>query len=119
MKPFQISPDDTLAALNHLVSTHLPHLQLRVYNQTGDWLSDEGEAIQLTDLITGKNAPTFTIRPSMTVAELEKFCREQWGLRVEVYRRNGYSWTDTDYTKYWTLREQSRKGEEMLREAER
>lgn len=116
MKPFQIHPEATIAALNHLIATHLPYLQLRVFDQAGALVTDADNEVLLADLIAGDKPPVLTVRPSMTVAELEQLCLQQWGLRVEVYRRNGYLWADTDYTKAWTLREQSHKGERIFRE---
>lgn len=52
----------------------------------------------------------FTIRPSMTVNELETYFDKHLGLNVQVFRKSGNLWIQTTTTDHWTLEEQNRKG---------
>lgn len=49
----------------------------------------------------------------MTVAQLEKFFREQLGLSIQVFRKSGNVWLETTMTDNWTLRQQNEHGKEI------
>ncbi|HEY1038677.1 MAG TPA: hypothetical protein VGF30_04690 [Bacteroidia bacterium] len=54
-----------------------------------------------------------TIRPSMTVTDLEQRFSTLFGLGVQVFRKSGKVWLETTVTDDWTLEEQNRQGEEL------
>lgn len=114
MKPFVLYLDATLAEIREQVAAHLPYLRLRISNTAGHELDEEQAARPLHDLAPGAKTSFLVVALGMTVADLEAAWQTAWGLRAEVFRRNGYTWVDTDYTKNWTLREQNEKGEAAL-----
>jgi hypothetical protein len=54
------------------------------------------------------------INDSMTVGELEKNFRDQFGLVAHVSRNSGGIWLETTMTDNWTLRKQNDYGKEIL-----
>lgn len=59
------------------------------------------------------NKGSITIKPSMTVAELEQNLNDVYGLSVQIFRKSGKVWLETTVTDGWTLEEQNRQGEEL------
>ena len=49
----------------------------------------------------------------MTVGQLEKIFREQFGINVQVSRKSGPVWLETTVTDTWTLRQQNEHGREL------
>jgi hypothetical protein len=49
----------------------------------------------------------------MTVGQLEKMFREQFGINVQVSRKSGPVWLETTVTDKWTLRQQNEHGREL------
>jgi hypothetical protein len=54
-----------------------------------------------------------TIKPEMTVSELEQQFITIYGLNVEIFRKSGNIWLKTTVTDGWTLKEQNRQGESI------
>lgn len=54
-----------------------------------------------------------SIVPGMTVRELTQCFMHHYGLLVQVWRKSGNVWIETNVTGKWTLEEQNRQGEEM------
>lgn len=49
----------------------------------------------LEELIPEPKIPFLLIDPDLTVAELQALCENLWGIAVDAFRRNGYTWSDT------------------------
>ena len=49
----------------------------------------------------------------MTVGQLEKMFRDQFGINVQVSRKSGPVWLETTVTDTWTLRQQNEHGREL------
>lgn len=56
---------------------------------------------------------TLELNDYMTVGQLEKMFREQFGINVQVSRRSGPVWLETTVTDKWTLRQQNEHGREL------
>jgi len=54
-----------------------------------------------------------SITPAMTINDLEKNFRSNYGLFIKVYRKSGKAWLETTLTNEWTLEEQNKAGEEL------
>lgn len=54
-----------------------------------------------------------TITPQLTVGELEQRFRDVYGLAVEVFRKSGKVWLETNETDNWTLEKQNDEGQEL------
>lgn len=59
------------------------------------------------------NSGKLTIKPSMTVSDLEQAFQDVYGLSVQVFRKSGKVWLETTVTDGWTLEEQNNQGEEL------
>jgi hypothetical protein len=57
------------------------------------------------------NKGQLIITPNMTVAEMESYFSDVFGITIHVFRKSGKVWLDTSVTNGWTLAEQNRQGE--------
>lgn len=65
-----------------------------------------------------KNTPEeVSIRPQMTVTELEKMISENFGIGVQVFRQSGKVWLEATFTDGWTLEQQNSEGEALSKAA--
>jgi len=55
-----------------------------------------------------------SIRPSMTVGDLQQIFRDIYGLSIQVFRKSGNLWHETNTTYKWTLAEQNKQGVHYL-----
>ena len=53
------------------------------------------------------------LKDSMTVSELEKKLKQEFGLAIQVFRKSGNIWLETTMTDNWTLRQQNEHGKEI------
>ena len=114
MKPFIIASLLTPRQLNEHWQRQLPFLKLQLYTPSGHLL----EKIETDRPLREINPNIGDLRwlvvdPDRSVNAFETAFHYTFGLRAEVLRKSGYTWDDTDYTKSWTLQEQSRKGKEI------
>lgn len=56
-------------------------------------------------------AAELNVDDDRTVAEVEKDCRELFGLSIQVFRKSGNVWNVISLTNSWTLRSQNMAGE--------
>lgn len=56
---------------------------------------------------------TFEFNENSTVEEFENNFFEKFGMRVQVYRRSGNVWLETNMTDKWTLQRQNEHGREI------
>jgi hypothetical protein len=69
----------------------------------------------LGDFRTKHNKGKITITAAMTVKELEQNFHEVFGLSIQVFRKSGKIWLETNVTDDWTLEEQNTEGESLSR----
>jgi len=111
----EISKDKTIHDIQRDFNLRFPYLKLEFYNP-GDparvkkhlphytLLSDAG-------LINGNTI--MEVENGMTVAELEKRDRNEYGLAVQVSRKSGLVWLETTMTDNWPLEKQNEHGKEI------
>jgi hypothetical protein len=67
----------------------------------------------LKEFKKNQGAGKIAINPDMTINDLDKNIRSNYGLFVKVYRKSGKAWLETTLTNEWTLEEQNKAGEEL------
>lgn len=112
MKPFVITSALTAAQLNKHWQRHLPFLKLQFYTTDNRAIRGHDREIPLDKISQKVKGPKWlVIYPGITVNTFEKLFQTTFGLRVEVLRKAGYTWDDTDYFKNQTLIQQNTKSE--------
>ena len=114
MKPFVITSLLTIQQLNRHWQRHFPFLRLRIYSSLGRSLQGVQHTMPLHEISRQVTDTRWVVvEPTMTVRAFEKLFQSKFGLRVEVLRKSGYAWDETEYTNHWTLSEQNLKGKEL------
>lgn len=98
-----------------------PFLQIQFYtrnttqkNAPGKFqLLDSQKSIE--DCRTLANNKTITIEPTITVKELEQNFLDTFGIVVQIFRKSGKAWLETNVTDTWTLTEQNKEGQALSR----
>ena len=67
-------------------------------------------SVSLRDIRSQHTEGDVTIRPEMTISEVEGMFEELFGLHVQIFRRSKGLWLQTISTDDWTLEKQNRKG---------
>ena len=71
-------------------------------------------SLQLKDAsISKKMEGELLIDDIMTVTDLERTFRSEFGLAAQVFRRSGNIWLETSITNGWTLKQQNDHGREI------
>ena len=113
MKIF-ISVNMTIAELQRAFREFFPFLSLSFFTQPHDIY----QSSPVKYLITERDIPLeriesyphdaeVEIRADMTVSELEQLFEKEFGLHVQVYRKDGNAWTETTLSDNLSLREQN------------
>lgn len=71
---------------------------------------------KIEDCRTLSNTGELDIYPLTTVAELEKQCKELFGLYIQVFRKSGDVWIETTVTDDWTLEKQNSEAESFFKD---
>jgi hypothetical protein len=94
-----------------------PFLRIEFYKKVNKkGLGEMHEHIAKTTLLSKagiKREGTLKLNERMTVGELEKLFREQFGANVQVSRKSGTIWLETTMTDGWTLGQQNEHGREL------
>ena len=114
MKPFILTSTLTPEQLNQHWQRYFPFLKLKIYPNSIFSNEEVEETLSLKQISQQAEESTeLEVEPAMSVKEFETAFHDKFGLLAEVFRKSGYTWDDTDYTKSWTLRQQNLKGEEL------
>jgi hypothetical protein len=70
----------------------------------------------INDCRTTHENGTITISPNMTVSELESLFNNKYGLKINISRKSGKSWLETNITNIWTLQKQNDEGKILSEE---
>ena len=73
-------------------------------------LSNQG---LIVDLLKTNINSSIEIDENMSVADLEKLFKAQFGLFVQVFRKSGNIWLETTMTDGWSLKQQNEHGKEI------
>jgi hypothetical protein len=69
--------------------------------------------LKLSECRTIHKSGSISITPAMSVNELEQKFQTMFGLSIQVFRKSGKAWLQTNVTDNWTLEEQNREGEAL------
>lgn len=67
--------------------------------------------ISIAECRTIFNNNNLTIKPDLTVSQLEQNFKNIYGIGIQVLRKSGNVWLETSFTDGWTLKEQNHQGE--------
>jgi hypothetical protein len=104
----------TIAALQQAFSACFPYLSISLYSKPHDiyqscpvkYLITETNLV-LERLEKHPHNAAVDIFADMTVGELETLFEQEFGLHVQVFRKDGNTWTETTFTDNLSLREQN------------
>jgi hypothetical protein len=114
MKSFVLTSLLTPQQLNEQWQRHFPFLKLQIYDFFGHWVDDFEKDKTLNEINPQEdNLRWLAVYPDMSVKAFEIAFHNKFGLSAEVFRKSGYTWDNTDYTKSWSIKKQNRKGEEL------
>jgi hypothetical protein len=99
-------------------TVHFPYLRLKFLNTGAE------KKVNTINTYTVKTPPAFEMNNSgepkkiiiyetMTVSELETAFYNLFGVQIEVLRKSGNVWLETNYTNNWTLQQQNKMGEQI------
>jgi hypothetical protein len=114
----ELNEHTTVADIQHQFSTTFPFLKLVFFlpGQNGVPARKRKYALGdmlLNDISRMKVSGTIDIDAAVTVAALEKILANRHGLPVQVYRRSGNMWIETNITDKWTLAHQNEQGRQL------
>ncbi|MEP6845392.1 MAG: hypothetical protein ABI861_05290 [Panacibacter sp.] len=113
-----IDPGSHVSDVQRNFTAHFPYLRLKFLktasekksNSTDSTLADAG--LTLTAKIVDHNKKVL-INETMTVAELTSAFNDYFGVQIEVLRKSGNVWLETNLTNNWTLQQQNKMGESI------
>jgi hypothetical protein len=114
-----IDPDYSIRDIQEIFSQWYPYLRINFFVRRPDDLLSSNENVAFIDSVRlhAMNATlqvgTIEIDDDTTIQDFEKEFLQKFGLKIEVNRRSGNLWLDTDTTNKWTLKEQNDHGEEI------
>jgi hypothetical protein len=106
----------SLNEVQELFNDAFPFLKLEFCKgsaQRRDALGIGKSSVRIGEFRVAQTAGEIFISPSMTVFELERVFKEEYGLSICVYRKSGRSWLETVLTNDWTLQKQNIEGEKL------
>ena len=115
----QISDNKTIFSIQEEFHAAFPYLKLEFFSKLHKPGAVSAKQLirpsdkKLGDCRSIHKKGLITIRPEMTVADLEQQFGRIYGLGVQVFRRSGKAWLETTVTDGWTLKEQNQQGEAL------
>lgn len=118
-----INDNRKIFSIQEEFNAEFPFLKIDFYaksNRHGGPSSEkivEKSSKTIGDCRTTHENGTITISPNMTVAELESLFNNEYGLKINISRKSGKSWIETNVTNNWTLEKQNDQGRILSEEA--
>jgi len=113
----QVSAHMTIAALQQAFSECFPYLSLSFFTKSHDIYQSCPVKYLITEVNTllerieaHPHNGDLDIVTDMKVSDLEQQFEREFGLHVQVMRKEGHSWTQTTLTDHLSLREQNEMG---------
>ncbi len=113
----QVSAHMTIAALQQAFSECFPYLSLSFFTKPHDIYQSSPVKYLITErdiflerIEAHPHNASIEISADMKVSELEQLFEQEFGLHVQVLRKEGNSWTETTLTDNLSLREQNEHG---------
>jgi len=118
-----INDNRKIFSIQEEFNAEFPFLKIDFYaksNRHGGPSSEkivEKSSKTIGDCRTTHENGTITISQNMTVAELESLFNNEYGLKINISRKSGKSWIETNVTNNWTLEKQNDQGRILSEEA--
>lgn len=116
----QINDNRKISEIQEEFNTLFPYLRLTFFGKTKNGTSNSyGKrniptcTSTIGECRTIHNNGILTIKPDMTVLDLDQEFKEIYGIHIQVLRKSGKAWLETTVTDGWTLEEQNRQGEAL------
>ncbi len=115
----KISNQSTLSQIQATFKSYFPFLKLVFFNANLDKahlftkeniISDNSG--KLGEISHSNAEGMLNINDAQKVSDFEQHFKEQFGVHVQVFRKSGTAWLQTNATDEWTLAEQNKQGEE-------
>lgn len=120
LSPVKITINDhrKIFAIQQDFNEAFPYLKLEFFKKSNSSGGQPGmkpveENKTIAECRTRHNNGTIEINPNMTVADLEHYFADVFGITVNVWRKSGKVWLETSVTEGWTLLEQNKQGEAL------
>ncbi|MCC6752453.1 MAG: hypothetical protein IT266_00550 [Saprospiraceae bacterium] len=113
----KIDDEQTIEQVQKKFSSRYPFLKIEFFSKPHDLHSGSRREdmmpaeMHFSECRSKHSGGSLEIRPSTTVAELEKSFKEAFGLYAQVFRKSGDLWIETTVTDDWTLEKQNSEAE--------
>lgn len=113
-----INSNSTLSQIQEAFKSHFPYLKLAFFKTTqggtqifnkAHLISDQSASIK--SISVSDTQGSLSINGHLKVSTLEQHFMEQFGIPVQVFRKSGTAWLQTNTSDNETLTEQNAKGE--------
>lgn len=115
----EVNDNQRISEIQENFSRAFPFLKIVFYNMSKERAEGQ-EAVSSQNIVgrigkyrksgTGK---TCLICSENTVSELKKLFSDLYDLKVQVFRKSGKAWLETNATAYWSLDKQNSQGEQL------
>ena len=108
----RITKETTLRELKKQFAKQFPNLNLQLYGQTNrpdrslPFARHVGDFVPLGSLKRLRKEGVFTFDIKTTIADFEERLQNEFGLPVQIFRRDGGLWLGTLQTRQWSLGKQ-------------
>jgi len=114
--PISIRADRSISDVQNDFARAYPFLKIDFYKVNGKVKYGTAEKLDKLALLRSCNIfqdGEIELYDSMTVLELERKLREEYGAYAQVSRKSGTLWLETTMTDNWTLKQQNDHGREL------
>ncbi|MGZ5245898.1 MAG: hypothetical protein ACXWV5_02340 [Flavitalea sp.] len=115
----EINSERLIREIQHDFNNAFPFLKIEFFaNGNGSKHSSAAKkriasGMKINETGRNTNFGSVELSDTMTVTELEKIFKEQFGLTIQVFRKSGNIWLETTMTDNWTLKQQNEHGKEI------
>ena len=121
MPQLLIDRKQTIAGVQKQFNSAFPFLKIEFFRQAP--IPGKGNAknkmfiydVKLNEIQNLNKVGTILLSNETTVSELEKLFKDEYGLYVQVFRKSGKVWLETNVTDDWSLEEQNKEGQALSR----
>ena len=116
-----INENKKIADIQKEFNDAFPYLQIQFFSKPHkpcgsspkSQMKEPGSSIK--ECQTVNKSGVITVTPKVSVNELEQNFQNIFGLSIQIFRKSGKAWLQTNVTDNWTLEEQNKEGESLSR----
>lgn len=111
MSVLLINSHQTINEVQRIFNDMFPFLRIEFFRSLNDSTLSK-EKLNVSNLTVGKiprvkKFSKISFGSEMTVEQIEKFLRNEYGLIIQIFRKSGPIWLETTATNNWTLDRQN------------